>query len=207
MSFPLLRTIDCGTKGGGGYLESLRSATSIYSVRRILMHTRAHVQPHWSPCITGFYTLHWIFLSRTPSGESAHFFLPFLPRSYSILLPSSLPSLFLSCYSPSPPHLPVLMHARGTHVHRAHTRRAWSPYFLRRVRRVLGRRKLRDFLKARREILRKVTKKNGDRRNFGIKKAPAWLIRHSYLADCTFCRSDNYLVTIIYTTLKCNCYL
>lgn len=44
VSFPLLRTIDCGRVWKeAGYLESLWSATSIYSVRRTLMHTRARV--------------------------------------------------------------------------------------------------------------------------------------------------------------------
>lgn len=100
VSFPLLRTIDCGRVWKeAGYLESLRSATSIYSVRRTLMHTRARVQPHWSPCITGFYTLHWIFLSWTPSRVCA-FLFSFSPPSYSLFLSLSLPpSLSLSLFS------------------------------------------------------------------------------------------------------------
>lgn len=119
VSFPLLRTIDCGRVWKeAGYLESLRSATSIYSVRRTLMHTRARVQPHWSPCITGFYTLHWIFLSRTPGRACA--FLSSSPPSYSRSF--SLFSLFIFS-------LTTLMHARGTHVYRAHTRHACSLTF------------------------------------------------------------------------------
>jgi len=72
---------------GGGVLRISAAATSIYSVRRTLMHTR--VQPHWSPCITGFYTLHWIFLSRTP-GKVCTFRSSFSSLSYSLSLCLSL---------------------------------------------------------------------------------------------------------------------
>lgn len=106
-----------------GYLESLR-LLRLFIACTILMHTYTCASTHWSLSITGFYTLHWIFLV-----EPAHASLSLSPPpSFSFLrdlcsLSLSLLSRplfthprFSSGCSCTRANARATAHTRGTHV-------------------------------------------------------------------------------------------